>query len=166
MFNPFQEPPIKKQIRQYVAWKAIRHPTTAASHEQMLNEFFRHTRLKCATDIDKEAIQDFIQSRNGEFYRGLAERSLRGFFMYWCKMGLLTKGFDSVVKEDIVSDMASTLHPLLHVDQARRVQALQREGLSLRQIKLKMETEDGKTYQLKSIHRWSKYDVSLSPTAA
>jgi hypothetical protein len=166
MFTLFPEPPIKKQISLYVSWKAIRHPTTAESHRRMLTEFSRYRRLKCATDIDKEAIQDFIQSRNGEFYRGLAEKSLRGFFMYWCKMGVLTKDFDSVVKEDIVSDMASKLHPLLHVDNARRVQALQREGLSLRQIKLKMETEDGKTYQLKSIHRWSKYDVSLSPSGA
>lgn len=82
-------------------------------------------------------------------------------------MGLLVKEFKEKLPDEIIQLERESF---MHIEQAIRVQKLTKPrgegglGFSLRQTKLKMETEDNKVYHLKQIHRWAKYDLrKLSP---
>jgi hypothetical protein len=122
-------------------------------------EFFNtYPSLVNATLIGREHIESYVSQFPAEYRRQHFTKVLRGFMRYWYKMGLLTEEFASVVKKDIISDMEN-VHPLMHVDQVRRVQKYRQEGMPFAKIKLLMETEDGRKYDIHSVHRWSKYRI-------
>lgn len=155
--------PLVKQVEQYCSWKSIRHPDIARRHKRVLSEFFEHTAVPCATLITGDQVREFSNRYPAQFQRKFAYHVLRQFMRYWYRMGVLTQEFASIVRPDIIYEM-ETPHPLMHVDQVRRVKKLRAEGMSFSKIKLLMETEDGRKYDIHSIHRWSKYQVpELSP---
>lgn len=169
MFGLFPETTINKQVRLYIEWKAIRHPATADSHEWVLKDFFKQNRkVRCATEISAETLRSYIESRNGEFAKKQAEKCLRGFFLYWMKMGVLTRNFDSTVNGDILPPMLS-VSPRMNVENVRLVQQLRKTGkdgnpMTFMQIKYHLETKDKRRYDIAQIHRWSKYVLpELSP---
>lgn len=158
----FSPPPIKAQIRQYVAWKAVRYPVAASSHERVLRDFFRKMHIRCASSVSPDMVDAYLKDIGSTYLREQAVHVLRQFFKYWTEMGLLVKEVEQKLPQEVIPVIRE---PVMNVEQAKRVQRLTKPkgegglGMSLRQAKLKMETEDGKTYHLKQIHRWSRYKL-------
>lgn len=157
MFKLFEPKPIKRQIASYVAWKAVRFPLVAGTHERVLQQFFNTIRVRHLNEVTPDCLRTYCNKFPAQFQRLQFDHAMRQFFRYWRRMGVLSHEFTNYLKEDTIVDIIPDLSPTMHIDQVRRVRQLRREGLSLSQVKLKMETEDGKPYHLKQIHRWSRY---------
>jgi hypothetical protein len=159
----FNTEPIHTQIKMYVDWKAVRHPTKARLHERVLKEFFTGTHLRSVSEITPECLHAYIRKFPAEYQRRETLHTMRQFSRYWYRMGLLSKQFaDRCGGVSILEIFESPVPQTMHVDQVRRVHRLRGEGLSLRQIKLRLETEDQKPYHLRQIQRWAGYELPLS----
>lgn len=154
----FELKPLAKQVKLYTTWKAVRYPSIARMHRDVLYEFFRYYRVPCATLITVEKIEAFALSQNSIHFQNQARNVLKQFCRYWYKLGLLTEQFSNNIKKDTIRDMED-VHPLLHVDQVIRVKALRDEGLSYREIKTKMQAEDQRNYDLHAVYRWANYEL-------
>jgi hypothetical protein len=157
----FMKTELEKQIKQYVAHKARDYPHLASRDEVILMQFFKTYKLPNATLISSFHVQDFVNRQNSVHYQQKYLKTLRGFMRYWYKLGLLSSEFASVVKSDIIADMEQ-VSPLLHVEQVKRVQSLRAKGMTFRQIKVLMEGEDKRTYDVHSLHRWANRKLSTS----
>lgn len=163
--------PITKQIRAFIAWKSLRYPSVIGTYEYVLKDFCKMSRMKDAAVISAASIEQFIESRNGEFARIQAKRVLRQFLTYWCKMGLLSRDFDSLMSTDMIAPML--VSPKMNVRNVIRVQNLRKEmvngkPMSFEKIRLRLESEDHRRYDIAQIYRWYKYkipDQSLSPSS-
>lgn len=159
-----ESPPIDKQIAHYVEWKAVRFPDTAASHKRVLVAFFKSYRIRCVQDITPESLQEHLSGFNANYQKNQFLHVMRQFCRYWYQMGLLTGEFRSIFTEAAINSIIENASPTMHTEQVVRVHKLRDQGLSLRQIKMQMETEDQKVYHLKQIQRWAKYEITtLSP---
>lgn len=163
MFELFTKP-IKKQIELYISWKEVRHPLVARSQYRILRTFFDNTRVKCATEITPECLKAYCDRFPAQYQKLQFIHTVKQFSKYWCRMGLLTNEFTDFMRQDTILDIIrEELSPTMHINQVRRVRQMRKPieegglGYSLNQCKLAMETEDGKPYHLKQVHRWSKY---------
>lgn len=157
------------QIEQYCAWKSLRYPVIADTHRGVLISFMRWSKLKCATTLQYEHVAGYVDSMNSQHYKNQAHSVLKQFCRYWYKMGLLTEQYGKVMKSDLIADMEDLVNPRIDVEKVKRVQKLRavldktgKPKNSFRSIALIMESEDGRKYDVRQIHRWAKYRL---PTA-
>lgn len=161
----FQYKPIKKQIASYVAWKAVRFPLVAMSHERVLHQFFDSCRIRTLNEITPDCLRAYCNRFPAQYQRLQFAHTVRQFCRYWRRMGLLSGEFADFMREDTIVDIIPECSPTMHIDQVLRVRKMRKPieegglGYSLNQVKLAMETEDGIPYHLKQIHRWSKYKL-------
>lgn len=156
--------PLHAQIDQYCAWKSVRYSTVAASHREVLISFMRYSKLKTTSLITTEHVEAYANSFPSQHYQNQATKVLRQFCRYWYKMGLLTEEFSRVIKKDIISDMEELVSPRLHLYNVKRVKELRQtlvhgKPMTFRAIQMKMEGEDKKKYDLKTLHRWATYNL-------
>jgi len=157
MFSFFYQNTISKQISLYIAWKAVRFPGIARTHERVLREFFGSTKMRSLDQITSECLKVYCNKFPAQYQRLQFIHVMKQFSRYWRQMGILSSEFTDFMTEDTIVDISQDFSPTMHTHQVRRVRAFREQGYSLDQIRLKMETEDGKPYHKKQIHRWSKY---------
>lgn len=165
LFPQLKPKPLRKQIDMYCNWKALRYPLVANTQRRVIESFFQFSGIDCTSLITQPMIESYVITNHSIFLQNQTRASLMQFCKYWYKLGVLTDEFGRVIKKDIITDMEN-VHPLMHTDQVERVHRLRKEGLSLRQIKTKMEMQDGKSYHLRQIHRWANYKLSELSTGS
>lgn len=155
--------PLHKQIHLFIEWKRIRHPLKARSLEYELNELFRSVRVNSISQLTERMVVSYFSGLNGEWRKDNARNALKQFLTYWYKMGLLEREFTNIVNKDKLGEMRTELHPLAHAEQVERVHKLREQGLPFRAIKVQMETEDLRKYDVHQLHRWATYPLSTPP---
>lgn len=148
---------LKKEIAHYIEWKSLRHPSKARQYERVLLDFLKYAKIHNVTDlqIHPECLQQYRDSLNAQYQKNEFDTAMRGFLKHWYDLKVLTHHFDVIMGSSIIEEMYTS--PTMHVAQVRRVHQLRKDGKSLRQIKVHMESEDNKIYHLKQIQRWAGY---------
>jgi hypothetical protein len=148
---------LTRQIEQYVAWKALRYPDAAASHRATLELFFKKMRLDSVSEVTYKHICVYCDSFSSTYFRKESMHVLKQFVRYWKDMGLLVHELEESIEPDTLKAM--NVGRPVHTDQVQRVQKLVKRGVSLRNIKKLMESEDGRIYDYHTIQRWSRYGL-------
>lgn len=157
MFGFLRPKPITKHIHMYIAWKAVRFPFVAGTHERVLVAFFNKMKIRSLGEITPSHLREYCGRFPAQYQKNQFIHVIRQFSRYWRRMGLLSHEFADFMGEDTILDITEDISPTMHTEQVRRVRKMRKDGLSLKQIVLRMETDDRKKYHLKQIHRWSKY---------
>jgi hypothetical protein len=149
--------PYEKQIEMYLNWKGIRHPYAVKWHGEVLRELFSGCRVNCCTEITDERLDKYLSTLNGQFFKNQTINVYRQFMRYWMKMGVLSRQIAPSINRSILGETN------MHTEKVVRVQQMRSDGVPFRQIKLRMESEDGRKYDLHQLHRWAKYELSTGP---
>lgn len=151
--------PIYIQLDNYRAWKSIYAPVMALSHYHTLREFLRKHKPYTVTDIQLEHISTFINQQNSVYYRQYTHRTFRQFFRYCHAMGYADLQLGPLTTMGTVNTL-NKVSSLLHVNQVKRVKYLKDEKvLTFREVQARMEKEDKRKYDLKTLHRWYHYKL-------
>lgn len=152
LYNLIRKKPILLQIDNYYAWKSLRYPMVAESQKRELKEFSRISKIWAAADIQLELVEMWIDKYSTTYFRLSSYQAIKQFLIY-CK----ARGYPCNLLPNTKPGIMSVMNrrSTLHVSQVKRVRYLKdMERLSYRQIKIRMESEDHRKYDVKNLHGW------------